>query len=252
MPFPFVENLIVRDEAESTNDLARELVQGPGFVLPATIRAVRQTRGRGRGNNAWWSDEGSLTFTLALDPGAHGLERHHEPRLALMCAVAIVEALGEDSPGKGQIGIRWPNDVEAQGRKLAGILPERVDGPRPRLLLGVGVNVRTRLEDAPAEVRAMATSIAELRGPGVPSVEQILWTFLQRIRAFLPLLAADDPGLAAAWARLDTLLGQPVRVRLPDRVLEGVGRGIDPEGALLVATATGVERLFGGQVLREG
>lgn len=251
MPFPFVENVVLRDEAESTNDLARELVQDPHFVLPAAVRAVRQIRGRGRGNNAWWSDEGSLTFTLALDPVAHGLKPHHEPRLALMAAVAIVEAVGMNRPPKRWVGIRWPNDVEAGGKKLAGILPERVDGPRPRLLLGVGVNVRTRLEEAPAEVRAMATSIAELRGPGVPSVELFLWSFLQRIRAFLPLLAADDPGLAALWAGWDTLLGQPVRVRLPDRVLEGVGHGIDPEGALLVATATGVERLFGGQVLRE-
>ena len=70
------------------------------------------------------------------------------------------------------VGIRWPNDVEAGGRKLGGILPERVDTPRgTRILIGVGLNVESNLADAPADVRTMAVSLAELRPRPAPPGE---------------------------------------------------------------------------------
>ncbi len=130
--------------------------------LPLVVLANRQTQGRGRGTNWWWSDEGSLTFTLALDPSAHGLTAMHEPRLALAAAVAVVDATRPYVPPQATLGIRWPNDIEAGNRKLGGILPERVEtAGGVRILIGVGLNVRTRLEDAPPEVRRMAATLAE-------------------------------------------------------------------------------------------
>src|SRR5207237_728418 len=103
----------------------------------------------------WWSDGGSLTFTIALDPSAHGLRSEHEPRLALATAVAIIDAIA--SWGLSEVpGIRWPNDIEVGGRKLGGILPERLDTPMgPRLLIGIGVNVASQMADAPEAVRRM-------------------------------------------------------------------------------------------------
>src|SRR5437763_624333 len=143
MDYPFVRAVIRREVVESTNDLARDLaVSGPAD-LPLAVLAARQTRGRGRGAHAWWSDAGSLTFSILLDPAAHGLDAAHEPRLALAAAVAIVEAIAGEVPA-GALGIRWPNDVEAGGRKLAGILPERVaTASGPRLVIGIGLNVLT-------------------------------------------------------------------------------------------------------------
>ena len=99
----------------------------PLDALPLAVWAKSQTRGRGRGSHRWWSDAGSLTFTLAIDPAAHGLAVEHEPKLALATAVAVIEALTSSSSVKPSIGIRWPNDLEVDGRKLGGILPERVD-----------------------------------------------------------------------------------------------------------------------------
>jgi BirA family biotin operon repressor/biotin-[acetyl-CoA-carboxylase] ligase len=247
-----VQTVVRREEVGSTSDLARALVEAGGVALPLLVRADRQTRGRGRGANAWWSGPGSLTVTLALDPRAHGLTTAHEPRLALATAVAVVDALGPYSIP--DLGIRWPNDVEAGGRKIAGILPERVETPEGvRVLIGVGLNVRTRLDEAPADVRAMAASLADLVGPErePPEPDRVLDDLLECLAEILPRLAADDPALASRWASLDTLGGRPVRVDTGPRVVSGIGNGIDAEGALLVASQGKVLRLFGGQVLRD-
>jgi BirA family biotin operon repressor/biotin-[acetyl-CoA-carboxylase] ligase len=217
------------------------------------VWAARQTRGRGRGSHRWWSDAGSLTFTIALDPAAHGLRPEHEPRLALATAVAVIDAI-EPIGLSAAPGIRWPNDIEAGGRKLGGILPERLDTPDgPRLLIGIGLNVATRLDDAPPEVRRMAASLADFRpGPSPPGeVERLLHSILGGFAGVLDRLACDDPDLARRWAALDTLHGRPVRVDLGPRLVAGVGRGIDPEGALCVAAPEGLVRLVGGVVLRD-
>ncbi len=256
MPWPFVRTLIHHETLTSTSDLARDLANRAEIALPMAVRADRQTRGRGRGTHAWWSDSGSLTFTLVLDPAAHGLRPEHEPRLALASAVAVIDAIGREllsASESAALGIRWPNDIEASGRKLGGILPERVDSPGgPRVLIGIGLNVLTRLAEAPADVRRMAGALADLRRDPMPAdaLNRLFRAILETFEPMLARLARNDPSLAERWDRLDTLRGQWVRVDLGPRVVAGLGRGIDPEGALLLATDREETRLFGGQVLR--
>jgi len=255
MPHPWLQGLTRVDEVGSTSDLALGLVRSAGFACPHLVRADRQTRGRGRGSNAWWSDGGSLTFTLVIDPAAHGLTAAHEPRLALTAAVAAVSAVAGFVPPAARLGIRWPNDVEADGRKLGGVLPEPVETPvGPRFLIGVGLNVRTRLADAPHAVRDLAASLTNFpAGPAVgPDPEEVLDRWLGHFAALLPDLAADRLSLADRWSALDLLRDTPVRVDLGPRILRGVARGITPAGALLLATPNdGLIPLFGGRVLRD-
>ena len=79
--------------------------------------------------------------------------------------MAVIEALDDLASGDPSIGIRWPNDLEAAGRKLGGILPERVEtAAGHRILIGIGLNVWTNLTHAPHDVSAMATSLAALAG----------------------------------------------------------------------------------------
>ena len=256
MATPFVRTTVHRDVLTSTSDLARELVLDGEVALPLLVRADRQTAGRGRGSNAWYSDRGSLTFTLALDPAAHGLRAEHEPRLALASAVALIEAIGPILPtaSAATLGIRWPNDVEASGRKLAGILPERIETSRgPRFLLGIGLNVRTRLDEAPPEVRRLATSVEALGGFGPGSadlVDALLVAILERLPIALQALARDDPHLPDTWAGLDALLGRPIAIDLGPRIVEGMAAGIEPTGGLRFETPDGPLVLFGGRVLR--
>lgn len=252
--FPFVRTAMERSIVESTNDLARTLLLRGYDELPLLIWAGRQTHGRGRGENRWWSDEGSLTFSLVLNPIAHGVRVEQESRLALMTALAIIDAikaLGLHDPG---IGIRWPNDLEVRGRKLGGILPERIQvGEEYRLVVGIGLNVLTRIEEAPPAVQAMATSLSAFQPqPLGPSFLRLcLVTILTRFEQALYRLVQDDPELPRQWERLNLLRGQTVRVALGPRVIQGVVREIDARGALIIHDGQKTHQLFGGQVLRQ-
>ncbi len=250
---PFVRTAIERDELDSTSNLARRLVEEGEVALPLLVRAATQTAGRGRGDRSWWSDAGSLTLTIALDPSAHGLRRDHEPLVALATALAILDALAPYLP-PGAGGIRWPNDIEVADLKLGGILPERVETSRGvRLLIGIGLNLTTKLHEAPAAIRAMATTLQQERAAGSAAIhpESILRAILGHLAASLADLAREEPSLAERWSSRDTLFGREVRLQFGGEVCQGQGAGITSEGALRIVTDDGAIRIFhGGTVLR--
>jgi BirA family biotin operon repressor/biotin-[acetyl-CoA-carboxylase] ligase len=195
-----------------------------------------------------------LTFTVAIDPQAHGLAVADEPKLALATAVAIVKALDRLQLGTPSLGIRWPNDLEAGGRKLGGVLPERVETARGRRIqVGVGLNVFTQFDEAPAEVANMATSLAALHGMTWSEgfLADLLAAILSEFERALSHLVRADPALAAEWSRLDLLRDRHVQIDLGSRVVEGRCRGIDGQGALCLVDAAGqLVQVFGGTVLR--
>jgi len=251
--WPFVRTTVAYGVVDSTSDRAADLLHGGLDALPLVVWAKSQTRGRGRGSHQWWSDAGSLTFTLAIDPAAHGLTVAHEPKLALATAVAVIEALRELELGRPSIGIRWPNDLEADGLKLGGFLPERLDTAHGhRILIGIGLNVQTSLADAPSDVRTMATSLAALHGGQLDEqvLPRLLPAILGQFESVLGPLVEGDPELLARWNRLDLLRDRWVRVDLGTHVVAGWGRGIDIDGAFCLDDGREPIRLFGGRVLR--
>lgn len=250
----FVRTELRYADLDSTSNEARRRLstEQADEALPLLIVADRQNQGRGRGSNAWYSDAGSLTFTLVLDPAQHALRSDQEACLALVAAAAICDALEPRWLDPGSTQIRWPNDVEVDGRKIAGILLERVLTPRgTRLLLGIGLNVSTNLANAPLDVQRMATSLAACRGAALPeSHKALLERVVDAIGALVRRMAGGEEHLAQLWETRDALAGRLVRVRLGDRVLEGTGAGIDEGGRLRLATESGVETVVGGIVLR--
>ena len=209
--------------------------------------AKRQTKGRGRGENAWWSDDGSLTFTLAIDPERHGLRLEHQPRIALATAVAIIRTLPAAA-----IGIRWPNDLEWTGRKLGGILPERIETRfGSRVLIGIGLNLETDLDRAPIEVRRMAVSLREIFGTTRIVTDDLFVHVLRQVGRGLEQLAGNDERLPRRWSELDILRDEVIRIDLGTRIIQGVANGIDGEGALVVDVEGESIQLFGGRVLRD-
>ncbi len=250
---PFLRTFVAYESVDSTSDRAADLVRKGSAPLPLAVWARRQNRGRGRGSHQWWSDPGSLTFTVAIAPAAHGLTGQDEPKLALIAALAVIDALAELGLLPPRTGIRWPNDVEVDGRKLGGILPEKIDTPSGhRALIGVGLNVLTNLPGAPDEVRDMATSLVALHAKPIdPELPQRLMSVvLAHFAILLGRLAARDFELPVRWNQLDTLRDQWLNIDQGGRVLSGRGDGIDADGALCLDDGRTRIRVFGGQVLR--
>src|SRR5207244_2399751 len=126
----------------STNDELLARIRA-GLAVPGEVIVAReQTRGRGRMGRQWSSEEGGLWFTAAMP--LHG---EHLGWAGMLAALAVCEAL--DAIGL-RAGVKWPNDVVVEGKKLAGVLVEMVAG-RELAAVGVGLNVRNRLPPASSE-----------------------------------------------------------------------------------------------------
>jgi BirA family biotin operon repressor/biotin-[acetyl-CoA-carboxylase] ligase len=219
---------LVVPRAASTQDAARAMGLGPGNVLVA----VRQTAGRGRLGRAWRDDRGEgIAATFVTDASA-------PPRLALACAVGCARA-AEALLGR-PVGIKWPNDIVVDRRKLAGILIEQ---SAARAYIGIGINVAQTA--MPPELADRATSLA-LLGRRVDRVEAL--------EALLPAVvgALRDTGdeLAADYAARDCLARTQASFRVGGRTITGMVLRADPESGLLVQTANGEVWLPAGVTTR--
>lgn len=212
------------DETESTNLLARG--GRPGDVFTADY----QTAGRGRLDHRWLAERGQgLLMSAVIDVA--GLDAEHAATLPLAVGLAVVEGLRGMAGG---LRLKWPNDVLAGGRKLAGILCERHGD---NAIAGVGVNVRQR--EFPSAIADRATSLALLGcDEGVVVLRDAVLASLSQV------LTAWHTGFAAIYPRLkaiDYLAGRQVAVRQMDDSApsaSGICGGIQPDGSLLVGGAS--------------
>ena len=199
---------------------------------PAKGRVVvteHQTAGRGRLDRVWETPRGSsLTLSAVVDPQ---LEPRWWPLLPLMTGLAVARAVGP------QVGLKWPNDALIDGRKICGILVERVEAKVPIAVIGVGLNVSQTREELPIET---ATSLA-LEGLDTDRTE-ILGRILQEIRWGLGQLLTDPHNVVAAYRGRSLTLDQRVRVALPDGSdLVGQAFDIDDQGQLVVLVDDGAD-----------
>lgn len=230
----------------STNAEAHALAQEGAFHGEVVI-AEQQTEGRGRRGRSWVSPAGSnLYFSAILRPE---IPPSRAPEVTLLAAVALAETLRE--AGATDAFIKWPNDLQINGKKVAGILTElSADVERVHfIVLGIGVNLNVDPATFPAEIAEIATSLMAARGQRVPRAlfTAALWTKLEN---WLDRWLDEGFGpVREAWKGLCSTLGQDVLVRSEAKELRGVAEDLDESGALLVRQADGrVERVLAGDV----
>jgi BirA family transcriptional regulator, biotin operon repressor / biotin---[acetyl-CoA-carboxylase] ligase len=199
--------------AASTNDRARDLASS-GAPHGTLVTAAEQTAGRGRQGRTWSASPGAslLCSVVVREP----------PRLLPLAAgVAVAEAVGPEAR------IKWPNDIHVDGRKVAGILVE--GRPQERwAVVGVGVNVAVDLADLPEELRETAGTLGLTPG----DVEPLLARYLAQLEGALALPPAE---LLEAWRARDALRDR----RVSWAAGEGIARGIQEDGRLVVELADG-------------
>ncbi len=229
------------ESCASTNDEAHALARAGAAHLTA-VTAGAQTHGRGRAGRSWHSPPGTNLYLSLIVRSSLPPERL--PGITLAAGIAVCDAVR--AAGVAHARLKWPNDVLAGDRKLAGILTEMISkgGAVDAVIVGIGVDVDTRRADLPAELAGIATSIRDETG-AAQDVERFTENLLALLEPWIEqYLAGGVAAIAAEWeARAD--LGRAVTVG----TATGIARGLAPDGALRVELPGGEElRVVAGDV----
>jgi BirA family biotin operon repressor/biotin-[acetyl-CoA-carboxylase] ligase len=235
------------ESVDSTNVLALERARAgdPGKLW---IAAKQQEQGRGRRGRAWATPYGNLAATLLLTGGwSPGLAATlgFVAGLALSDAIAAIApatkiAIGPDGAegsGRTRFALKWPNDVLADGAKIAGILLESslLQEERLAVAIGIGVNVNAY----PEGLAYPATSLSAL---GIESDAETL--FLALSDAWMTHCHRWDEGrglpvIRRQWLARAAGLGSEVAVRIEGHLVRGVFETIDEDGRFVIRDQSG-------------
>lgn len=231
-------NVLYYDFLESTNNLARSLaLQGApeGTILVAD----EQTAGRGRMGRTWLSQPGAnLLFSLLLRPQ---VEPEQVFGLTMVLAVSTAESLHKRTGVTARI--KWPNDVYAGRRKLAGILTE-IDlkgSIVDHVVLGMGLNVHWRPQEA-GDIKGPATSLLLETGRSYRRKDVLVWVLEEFESSYRRFLYGDTEVFYSRWNELSLILGRNVVIESGEETIYGKALCIDRIGALILEEGNGKRR----------
>jgi BirA family biotin operon repressor/biotin-[acetyl-CoA-carboxylase] ligase len=232
--------LIAREEVGSTNDEARDLIAA-GVSHGAVVWAESQSAGRGRLGRDWVSPPGNLYCSIVMRPR---VKTARLPEISFAAALAVRDALVPVVPGSTPIAFKWPNDVLAGGRKVAGILVEAEklpDEDRTALIVGVGINVVS----APRDTDYPATCVSAVAR--APRVSRLLSSLVAALdRRVESWTRSGFAAIRQEW--VDNAYGVGMQVTSSTGI-SGTFTGLDESGALIVSMADGERRrLVSGSV----
>ena len=246
-PASGVVRVVCLDEVDSTNNYAKKLAVA-GAQHGTLVAADKQTAGRGRHGHTFESPAGTgLYMSLILRPS---VDAEHFQMITIADAVAVCLALEELYPAsRGQLGIKWVNDVFYRGRKVTGILTEAVSsfesGEIESVVTGIGINVSTR--NFSDEVSRTAGAIFSEDEEPAFRRDELCARVAEHIMAFASDLAS--PAIINAYRERSILTGQDITYMKNDEQCRGHVEGIDDTGGLVVLNESGeLETLRSGEV----
>lgn len=216
---------------DSTNNQAKKLALD-GAVDGTIVISEEQNGGRGRLSRSFFCPKyKGIWFSVILRPDFLPQEA---PKCTLLAAVAVTKAIYDVTGVK--VGIKWPNDILYNGKKLVGILTE-MSAEMERInyiVLGIGIDVNISVEETPEDIRDIMTSLSQITGKKVSRLELLnkllyhleqLYIMAQK-QSFAPIL--DE------WRKYSITLNQEIKVISGNDVTYGEAVDIDDDGALLV------------------
>lgn len=218
------KNLLYYQEVKSTNETAKEIAStcGNGTIVLAEV----QTGGRGRLSRSWRSPTGGVWMSLVLKPDI-ALVNAYRINMAVSVAIArtLFQLYGLNT------GIKWPNDILVNGRKICGILME-VSAEMDRLeyaVVGIGINANIDVNEFPSDWNA--TSLSRETG-GQVSRNQLIQTLLREIETAYDQMST--PKISSEWRERSVTLGRYVRITNSEGDVEGSAVSLGDDGALFI------------------
>ncbi|MGC8603260.1 MAG: biotin--[acetyl-CoA-carboxylase] ligase [Desulfomonilaceae bacterium] len=229
----FKPNLIILEQAESTQDVAKTMAFD-GASSGSAVMALHQVRGRGRSGAQWFAPQGkNLSISVVLRPS---IEVCRSPLIGMLASISVAEIL-DNLCHPLKAFLKWPNDVLVQDKKIAGILSEAriVDTSLEFVILGVGINVNSSIVDFPDELRDFLTSCFILTGKTF-DLKEVGNRFLQTLGRLFNKLEADGTSfIPSCWESKWLHKGH----KLVRDGVKGIATGIDSDGSLLLKLPDG-------------
>jgi BirA family biotin operon repressor/biotin-[acetyl-CoA-carboxylase] ligase len=228
------------DTIGSTNDEARRLAQD-GAPHGIVIHADEQTAGRGRLAHTWFSPPGNLYLSILLRTGQ---PPNRCAEISFLAALAVADTVEALLPRQIRTLLKWPNDVQVNGAKIAGILLEQIGDAT---VVGIGLNVL----QAPSNTAYKTTTI--VAHGGIASVDGARDILLDRLARHLAVWQADgfEP-VRVQWLNRSYPVGAEIRANAGGKPVTGAFAGLDTDGALLLDTPAGRQRIVAGEVTAPG
>jgi BirA family biotin operon repressor/biotin-[acetyl-CoA-carboxylase] ligase len=235
----FGRNLRLLGSVPSTQDELRLLAE-QGAPEGTLVIAEQQTSGRGRMGRSWISPAGKgIWMSLLLRPP---VPLPLTPQLTLLAAVALSRAISRIVPL--EIGIKWPNDLLVNGKKISGILLESAaEDERLRyVVVGLGISVNLEPEDYPEELLEKAISLKMASGSSINRSELIASILEEFERLYDLYLQEGFTPIRSLWEAHSVTLNNPTQLYTPQGSFHGIPRGLDPMGGLQVELEDGSYR----------
>ena len=240
----FGKKIHYTEKVDSTNNVAKKLAE-EGAEEGTIVLAEEQSGGRGRLERSFLSPFAQgVWFSLILRPTFLPME---VSKMTLLAAVALTKALHK--MGLVECGIKWPNDILVNDRKVVGILTE-LNASMERinyLVMGIGINTSLTKKELPKDLRKTVTSFTI---ENVPVHRQaLLQEVLLQLERYYEIAETEGfKPILAEWKVLSMMMGKEVEVSEPGRSFTGKAVDLDDSGNLIVETEAGRETVLAGDV----
>jgi BirA family biotin operon repressor/biotin-[acetyl-CoA-carboxylase] ligase len=229
-------NRVIHFESIDSTNLEAARRAAAGEKGPLWLWADRQTGGKGRLGRTWISEPGNLYATILFSSSA---PPENASQLSFVAALAVHDVVQALLPGKA-VKIKWPNDLLIEGAKVCGILAEVLRTNPLTVAVGCGLNIAHAPKDTPYPATALAHHGAA--PPLDVALREIDATLANRLNVW-----NDGQGfekIRSAWKKVAIGMGFPAEARIGSETLNGIVRGLAPDGALIFELRDSTQKLI--------
>lgn len=231
------------DSLDSSNREAMRQAES-GAKEGTVIFTDKQSAGRGRLGRTWHTTGDALALSIILRPP---LSPEKIPQLSLLTAVALQQALSQYCH---DIRIKWPNDLLINGAKVSGILTEMRAEPGlvHAVIVGIGINIKAPEQGWPSDISQTVSDLQSHHKQPISRLQCAISVLKSMEQWYSTYLKHGFAPIRDAWWQAHAASGQKVRVHDGQSYIEGIAQALDDDGALLLTTQHGNQRIISGEL----